>query len=93
MHLLPNGKVFYSGSGTTSRLFDPSAHTWSTVATTIYSGNRTYGSSVLLPLTPANNYDPKIMIMGGATAAPPTATTEIIDMGAATPQVAVRGPA
>ena len=86
MHLLPNGKVFYSGSGTTSRLFDPSAHTWSSVATTIYSGNRTYGSSVLLPLTPANNYDPRIMILGGANGGSATATTEIIDMGAATPQ-------
>jgi len=37
MHLLPSGKVFYSGSGTMSMLFDPSAHTWSTVATTVYS--------------------------------------------------------
>jgi hypothetical protein len=26
MHLLPNGSVFYSGSSTTSRLFDPAAH-------------------------------------------------------------------
>ena len=83
MHLLPNGKVFYSGSTTTSRLFDPSAHTWTTVATTIYSGNRTYGTSVLLPLTPANNYDPQVIIMGGGS--PSTATTEVIDLGAATP--------
>ncbi len=85
MHLLPNGKVFYSGSGTTSMLFDPSAHTWSTVAKTIYSGTRTYGSSVLLPLTPANNYDPKVMILGGSNGGAATATTEIIDLGAATP--------
>ncbi len=85
MHLLPNGKVFYSGSGTTSMLFDPAAHTWTTVATTIYSGTRTYGSSVLLPLTPANGYDPKVMILGGAGGATATATTEIIDLGAATP--------
>src|SRR5881296_337095 len=35
MHLMPNGKVFYSGSGPTSRLFDPLAHTWSTVANTV----------------------------------------------------------
>ena len=83
MHLLPNGKVFYSGSGTTSMLFDPVAHTWTTIATTIYSGTRTYGTSVLLPLTPANSYDPRVMIMGGGS--PATATTEIIDLGASNP--------
>ena len=66
LHLLPNGKVFYSGAQTTSKLFDPSTTTWNTnVATTNYSGTRGYGTSVLLPLTPANNYDPKVIIMGG----------------------------
>ena len=30
---------------------------------------RTYGTSVLLPLTPANNYDPRVMIMGGGSPA------------------------
>ncbi len=54
------------------------------MATTNYGGNRTYGTSVLLPLTPANNYDPMITIMGGNN--PATNTTEIIDMGAATPK-------
>ena len=83
LHLLPNGKVFYSGSTVTSRLFDPTAHTWTTVGNTIYSGNRTYGTSVLLPLTPANNYNPRVIIMGGGS--PATKTTEIIDLGAATP--------
>ena len=39
LHLLPNGKVFYSGSQTTSKLFDPATNTWNTnVATTNYSG-------------------------------------------------------
>jgi hypothetical protein len=66
-------------------LFDPSTTTWTTgVAFTNYSGARTYGSSVLLPLTPANNYDPKIIIMGGNS--PATNTTEIIDMGASSPK-------
>ncbi|PYV65919.1 MAG: hypothetical protein DMG97_30935, partial [Acidobacteria bacterium] len=37
MHVLPSGKVFYSGATTTSRIFDPSAHTWTNVATTNYS--------------------------------------------------------
>src|SRR5215472_7410934 len=84
LHLLPNGKVFYSGAQTTSKLFDPSTTIWTTnVATTNYSGTRTYGTSVLLPLTPANNYDPKVIIMGGGN--PATNTTEIIDMGASTP--------
>jgi hypothetical protein len=85
MHLLPNGKVFYSGWGTSSALFDPSTSTWSlNVAKTNYAIARWYGTSVLLPLAPANNYDPKVMIMGGNS--PATATTEIIDLGAATPK-------
>src|SRR5690349_2167952 len=85
MHLLPSGKVFYSGSTTSSRYFDPSAHTWSSVvATTNYSGTRTYGTSVLLPLTPANNYKPVVIIMGGGK--PATNTTELIDLSAATPK-------
>ena len=42
-----------------------------------------YGSSVLLPLTPANSYDPSVMIFGGGN--PATATSEIIDLGATHP--------
>jgi len=84
LHLLPNGKVFYSGAQTTSKLFDPSTTTWNTtVATTLYGNTRIYGTSVLLPLTPADSYDPKVIIMGGNN--PATNTTEIIDMGASTP--------
>jgi len=84
LHLLPSGKVFYSGGLTTSRLFDPFTTTWNNnFATTNYSGRRTYGTSVLLPLTPSNNYNAKVMIMGGGS--PATQTTEIIDMGSPTP--------
>jgi len=84
LHLLPNGKVFYAGAQTTSKMFDPSTQTWNTsVATTNYSGTRPYGISVLLPLTPANNYDPQVIIMGGGS--PATATTETIDLGATSP--------
>src|SRR2546427_12951333 len=84
MHLLPDGRVFYSGSGTGSRLFDPSTKTWSAVlATTNYSITRTYGTSVLLPLTPQNGYKPRVMILGGGN--PSTATTEIIDLSASVP--------
>jgi len=85
MHVLPSGKVFYSGSGTSSALFDPSTDTWTqNVANTNYSGTRTYGTSLLLPLSPTNGYDPRIMIMGGNS--PATKTTEIIDMGASSPK-------
>src|SRR5204863_1877018 len=85
MHLAPDGRVFYSGSGTGSRFFNPSTHAWtSVVATTKYSGTRTYGTSVLLPLMPADGYKPRVIIMGGGN--PATATTEIIDLSAATPQ-------
>ena len=84
MHLLPNGTVFYSGWSTQSRTFNPATNTWSgVIATTNYGGSRTYGSSVLLPLTPANGYKPRVMIFGGGN--PSTATTEIIDLSAATP--------
>ena len=84
MHLLTDGRVFYSGSGRGSRIFDPSTKTWSgVVATTNYAGTRTYGTSVLLPLTPANGYKPQVMIFGGGN--PATATTEIIDLSAPTP--------
>jgi Domain of unknown function (DUF1929)/PKD domain len=85
MHLLPNGNVFYSGSTTSSAIFNTSTHTWTTgVAHTIYSGTRTYGTSVLLPLTPANGYKPRVMIMGGGN--PSTNTTEIIDLSVSNPK-------
>lgn len=85
MHLSTDGRVFYAGSTRSSRLFNPANGTWSPiVATTNYSGTRTYGTSVMLPLTPANGYVPRVMIFGGGN--PATATTEIIDLSAATPQ-------
>ena len=84
LHVLPNGTVFYSGPTINSSIFNPSTNTWSVkVATTNYKNPRTYGSSVLLPLTPANNYSPKIMIFGGGN--PATATTELIDLSSPTP--------
>ena len=84
MHLLPSGTVLYSGSGTSSNLFDPTTQNWTLdIAQTQYNQSRTYGTAVLLPLSPANNYDAKVMIMGGGN--PATATTEIIDMGSGSP--------
>jgi len=81
MHLMTDGNVFYSGSGTGSRIFNTTTRTWSgVVATTNSSVTRTYGTSVMLPLTPANGYRPRVMILGGGN--PATATTEIIDLAA-----------
>jgi len=92
MHLLPTGQVFYSAPSSATVVFDPSTQKWSFLAWTIYGGpveERTYGSSVLLPLTPANNYSPKVIIMGGDN--PATDTTEIIDLGNISPKW-VQGP-
>jgi hypothetical protein len=84
LHLLPNGSVFYSGWSPQSRFYYPSTKSWSgVVATTNYANYRRYGSSVLLPLTPANNYKPEVLILGGNS--PATATTELIDLSAMQP--------
>ncbi len=84
MHLLPSGSVFFSGSTALAHYFNPTNQTWSNGPVTNNGGTRTYGSSLLLPLTPANGYDPKIMILGG-TVPTAVATTEIIDLGASNP--------
>ncbi len=79
MHLLPDGTVLYSGSGTGSRIFNPATHTWTgVVASTNYTGTRTYGTSVLLPLKASQGYAAKVMIFGGGN--PATATTELMDL-------------
>jgi Domain of unknown function (DUF1929) len=89
MHLLPTGHVFYSAPSSATLDFNPAntSQPWTLVNWTIYpglhdpNGERTYGSSVLLPLTPQNNYNPKVMIMGGDN--PATDTTELIDLNPA----------
>ncbi len=84
LHLLPNGKIFFSGSTPSSAIFDPATQSWTqNVATTVYGQDRHYGSSVLLPLSPSDGYRTRIMIMGGNT--PATATAEMIDLGAPAP--------
>ena len=84
MHLLPNGNVFYAGSGRGSRIFNTATRTWSSVvATTNHGVNRTYGTSVLLPLKAGDGYKPRVMIFGGGN--PGTNTTEIIDLSVPTP--------
>ena len=90
MHLLPDGTRLLLGLGHgLADLQSRRRKTWSAVvATTNYTGTRTYGTSVLLPLTPANGYTPRVMIFGGGN--PATATTEIIDLSAPHAAVAVR---
>jgi Domain of unknown function (DUF1929) len=96
MHLLPTGHVFYSAPSSAALDFDPSTQTWKLVAWTIYpglndpNGERTYGTSVLLPLTPQNSYSPKVMIMGGDN--PATNTTELIDLSTAGMQISASCP-
>ncbi|HXZ33716.1 MAG TPA: galactose oxidase-like domain-containing protein [Terriglobales bacterium] len=96
MHLIPTGHVFYSAPSSATLDFDPTSQTWTLVAWTIYpglndpNGERTYGTSVLLPLTPQNNYSPKVMIMGGDN--PATNTTELIDLSPAGMQISASCP-
>jgi len=92
-HLLPDGKVFEDGANATSQMFDPASKTWTAGPTTVFGQSRDYGTSVLLPLTPANGFKPHVIIMGGGPGgANVTATTETIDLSMANPQW-VAGPA
>jgi hypothetical protein len=85
MHLLPTGHVFYSSSTSATVDFNPSTQNWTLVAWTTYpgpadpNGERTYGTSVLLPLTPQNNYAAKVMIGRRRW----RHTTELIDLSPA----------
>ncbi len=79
LHMLNNGKVLLTGPDPFARIFDPVAGTWSsTIAYTIETNGRMYGSSVLLPLTPQSSYHVKIFTAGGNTTTP-TKTAEIFD--------------
>jgi hypothetical protein len=81
MHLMPDGRVLYSGSGPGSRFFNPTTQKWTgVVASTHYTGTRKYGSSVLLPLRASNGYKAKVLILGGGN--PATNTTEVLDLSA-----------
>ncbi len=82
MHLLPSGKVWFSGPSPTSVEIDVANKTWKNNPTNFNGGNRYDGTSVLLPLSPPYN-TPEIMIMGGGQ--PATNTTERIFPAAANP--------
>lgn len=84
--LLPNGRVLYVGPAPTTREFNPArvgfSDAWRTIATTHYSGNRSAGAAVLLPLTPPYTA-PRLLIIGGG-GSPATPTAEVIEpLGAA----------
>jgi hypothetical protein len=84
LHLLPDGRVFQAGAEVTSHTFDPATQTWTAdVAAMAYPNERTYGSSVLLPLRPSEGYRARIMIMGGDN--PATDSAEIIDFSQPAP--------
>src|SRR6266403_252965 len=84
LHLLPDGRIFMSGANTSSSIFNPATNSWqSGVATMNYSRDRIYGSSVLLPLSAADNWRARIMIMAGDN--PATETVEIIDLSQPSP--------
>jgi hypothetical protein len=89
-NLLPNGKVFESGANPNSKMYDPATHAWTDVATTNFPAYREYGTSVLLPLTQATGYKPRVMILGGAQP-DATDTTELIDLSVSQPRW-VNGP-
>jgi hypothetical protein len=87
LHLLKDGRIFYSGSGTQSQFYDVTTQQWSACPCASAS-TRAYGTSVLLPLRPSG-YQEKIMILGGGASATTGAaglkTTEIIDPLASSP--------
>ena len=96
LHLLPNGLVFYSGSTPASDYFDPSqadpnvtGSGWTFGPAHYYGLDRSYGTSVLLPLL-APNFTPRVMVMGGGIPTG-TATTEIINLSQTNPAWAPAG--
>jgi Galactose oxidase-like, Early set domain/PKD domain len=74
--------VFASGSFPDTHFFNPATSQWTNGPRTIYGNTRTYGSSVLLGLTPPS-YTPRVLIVGGNDPATPTA--EIIDLSVPSP--------
>jgi hypothetical protein len=85
--LLPNGEVFVSGATPKSWFFHPKTFKWKEGPKTIYGKPRNYGTSVLLPLTPANDFKPTVMILGGGPDKNNvTRTTETIDLWGAEPK-------
>jgi hypothetical protein len=80
MFVAPNGKVFNAGASSKTRYLDTSGTgAWTSVATTKFGASgawRSYGPGVMYE-------SGKILLIGGGD--PPTASTEMIDLNAATP--------
>ncbi|HEX4605991.1 MAG TPA: carboxypeptidase regulatory-like domain-containing protein [Candidatus Angelobacter sp.] len=77
MLVAPNGLVFNAGPSRQTRYLDTSGTgAWSNVAVLNFTGFRDYGPALMYDLG-------KVVAIGGAD--PPTATTEVIDLNAATP--------
>jgi hypothetical protein len=95
-HVLPDGRVFVSGSNVTSQFYDSKTHVFTAGPATLLPTPREYGTSVLLPLTVAGGWKPRVMILGGGSganeSAVTTATTELIDLAASTPAWAAGPP-
>lgn len=99
LHLLPDGTVFYAGSynnhytfpfslkGFPTAVLDPETGEW-TNYTLPNEEERQEGATMLLPLRPEDDYRPRVMLTGGGTpgGTEATANTEVIDLGAETPQ-------
>jgi hypothetical protein len=80
VHLAPNGQIFHCGPEQGTEYLDTTTGTWTPVANR-QKGFRDYGGSIL--------YDTgKILMLGGGNFEPgnaPTASAEVIDLGAPTP--------
>lgn len=82
IHVVPDGKVFYSGPDGDAKYLDPSwTGAWSDAPDPAV-GDRDYGTSIM--------YDEgKVLIVGGGgrkeTGPPPTNSAEVIDLNAAAP--------
>lgn len=89
-HVLPSGMLFQSGWNPQTHFWNPATHVWTPVAVTNFREDRDFGTSVLLPLTLAGGYKPKVIIMGGGPADPSqvagTDTTETIDLSVPNPK-------
>jgi Domain of unknown function (DUF1929)/PKD domain/Bacterial Ig domain len=99
LFLLPNGNVFYAGGGwggwayingtaiKSAQIFNPSTQTWTASAASYYGYPRTFGSAVLLPLLPSNNYAARVMVIGGEgqQGTGGGATAETIDLSQSNP--------
>lgn len=81
MYLMPNDRVLQVGPARQAAWFDPGTSSWTDAAAMLF-GRRTRGNAILLPGAT------RVLAVGGqlSGSAAPTATAEILDTSAATPQ-------